>query len=86
LRWIAARVSGAATGRDTPLGIMPADGELDTSGLGLSDEAVRELFAVDRDAWLEEARDREAFLGSFGSRTPEALLRQNRDLTARIQA
>ncbi|WP_437514745.1 phosphoenolpyruvate carboxykinase (GTP) [Sorangium sp. So ce1099] len=86
LRWIAARVSGAATGRDTPLGIMPADGELDTSGLGLTDEAMRELFALDRDAWLEEAREREAFLGSFGSRTPEALLRQNRDLTARIQA
>ncbi|WP_438029525.1 phosphoenolpyruvate carboxykinase (GTP) [Sorangium sp. So ce233] len=86
LRWIAARVSGAAKGRDTPLGIMPADGELDTSGLDVSDEALRELFAVDRDAWLEEARDREAFLTSFGARMPEALLRQNRDLAARMQA
>ncbi|WP_437970878.1 phosphoenolpyruvate carboxykinase (GTP) [Sorangium sp. So ce260] len=86
LRWIHARVSGQAQGRETPVGIMPADGELDTSGLDLNDEAMRELFAIDRAAWLEEARDREAFLESFGARIPEALLRQNRDLMARMQA
>ncbi|WP_437329762.1 phosphoenolpyruvate carboxykinase (GTP) [Sorangium sp. So ce381] len=86
LRWIVARVRGEAKGRDTAVGIMPADGELDTSGLGVNDEAMRELFAIDRDAWLEEARDREAFLESFGSRMPEALLRQNRDLMARMRA
>ncbi|WP_437593277.1 phosphoenolpyruvate carboxykinase (GTP) [Sorangium sp. So ce1000] len=86
LRWVAARVRGEAKGRDTPVGIMPTDGELDTSGLGVNDEAMRELFAIDRDAWLEEARDREAFLESFGSRMPEALLRQNRDLMARMRA
>ncbi|WP_437552859.1 phosphoenolpyruvate carboxykinase (GTP) [Sorangium sp. So ce367] len=86
LRWIVARVRGEAKGHDTAVGIMPTDGELDTSGLGVNDEAMRELFAIDRDAWLEEARDREAFLESFGSRMPEALLRQNRDLMARIRA
>ncbi|WP_437819024.1 phosphoenolpyruvate carboxykinase (GTP) [Sorangium sp. So ce1078] len=86
LRWIHARVTGQAQGRETPVGIMPADGELDTSGLDLNDEAMRELFAIDRAAWLEEARDREAFLESFGARIPEALLRQNRDLMARMQA
>ncbi|KYF53336.1 hypothetical protein BE04_43860 [Sorangium cellulosum] len=86
LRWIHGRVSGKAQGRETPVGIMPADGELDTSGLDLNAEAMRELFAIDRDAWLEEARDREAFLESFGARVPEALLRQNRDLVARMQA
>jgi phosphoenolpyruvate carboxykinase (GTP) len=86
LRWIVARVRGEAKGHDTAVGIMPTDGELDTSGLGVNDEAMRELFAIDRDAWLEEARDREAFLESFGSRMPEALLRQNRELMARIRA
>ncbi|WP_437320536.1 phosphoenolpyruvate carboxykinase (GTP) [Sorangium sp. So ce385] len=86
LRWIHGRVNGKAQGRETPVGIMPADGELDTSGLDLNAEAMRELFAIDRDAWLEEARDREAFLESFGARIPEALLRQNRDLVARMQA
>ncbi|WP_437681354.1 phosphoenolpyruvate carboxykinase (GTP) [Sorangium sp. So ce131] len=86
LRWIAARVRGDATGRDTPIGIMPADGELDTSGLDVNDEAMRELFAVDPDAWLEEARERAAFLESFGARMPEALLQQNRDLAARMRS
>ncbi|WP_437802229.1 phosphoenolpyruvate carboxykinase (GTP) [Sorangium sp. So ce693] len=86
LRWIVARVRGEAKGRDTAVGIMPADGELDTSGLGVNDETMRELFAIDRDAWLEEGRDREAFLESFGARMPEALLRQNRDLMARMRA
>lgn len=86
LRWIAARVRGTAKGREAPLGIMPADGELDTNGLAIGEEALRELFSIERDAWQEEARDREEFLRSFGARMPEALLRQNQDLSARMRA
>ena len=84
LRWVHDRVHGAAEGRDTPIGIMPADGEIDTSGLDVTAEAMRELFEIDRDAWLEEAQDRERFLTELGDRTPEGLLRQNADLRARL--
>ncbi len=47
---------------------------------------MSDLFSVDREAWLAEARDQEEFLKSFGERIPPGLLRQHRDLKARLSA
>jgi phosphoenolpyruvate carboxykinase (GTP) len=86
LRWIHGRVHGTAAGVSTPLGIQPAEGAIDTSGLDVSAEAMRELMSVDRAAWLHEARDQEEFLKTFGSRMPGPIWKQLGMLTARLQA
>jgi phosphoenolpyruvate carboxykinase (GTP) len=86
LRWIIGRVSGTAAGRETPIGILPPDGTIDTGGLEVSAAAMKELFHIDRDAWIQESEEREAFLAEFGDRMPEALRRQNRELRRRIGA
>jgi GTP-dependent phosphoenolpyruvate carboxykinase len=36
-----------------------------------------ELFSIDRAAWLDEVKDQEVFLKSFGEHTPEALWQQH---------
>jgi phosphoenolpyruvate carboxykinase (GTP) len=84
LRWIHDRVLGKAAGKVTPLGILPAEGEIDTSGLEVTPRAMEELLAVDRAAWLDEVRDQEEFLRTFGTHTPERLWQQVRDLKARL--
>jgi phosphoenolpyruvate carboxykinase (GTP) len=84
LRWIHGRVHGTAEGRATPIGIMPTEGAIDTTGLDLAPSVMTELMSIDHDAWLEEARDQEAFLKSFGEHTPEAVWRQHAALTARL--
>jgi phosphoenolpyruvate carboxykinase (GTP) len=85
LRWMHDRIHGIAKGRETSIGILPEDGELDTSGLGLEPQAMRELFSVDRDAWLEDLGDQEKFFGSFGSRMPEGIWRQHHGLRERLK-
>ena len=84
LRWIVGRVKGTAAARRTPIGDVPAEGALDLGGLDLAPEALRELFRVDRDGWLDEVKDREAFLRTFGDRTPPDLLAENRSLGERL--
>jgi phosphoenolpyruvate carboxykinase (GTP) len=84
LRWIHGRVNGTAAAREAPIGLLPAEGAIDTSGLDLPPGAMSELSAVDRDAWREEARDQEAFLKSFGAHTPPGLWKQHADLQARL--
>ena len=73
LRWVHDRIHGVAKGRQTSLGIFPADGEIDTVGSSLSAGAMKELFAIDRDEWLEDLSDQEAFFNSFEGRIPEEI-------------
>jgi len=40
--------------------------------------------SVDRAAWLEEARDQEAFLQSFGEKLPEGIRRQHAALITHL--
>ncbi|MFN2431701.1 MAG: phosphoenolpyruvate carboxykinase (GTP) [Gemmatimonadota bacterium] len=84
LRWILARVRGEVEGRESPIGILPADGEIDTTGLDVSPETMRELLSIDAEAWAAELAEQEKFLKEFGDRVPDVLWRQHRDLRRRL--
>jgi phosphoenolpyruvate carboxykinase (GTP) len=76
LEWILERVDGQVAAKDSPLGLLPHDGALNTEGLDISDADLAELFAIDRDSWLIEADDTEEFFASFDGRVPDAVTRQ----------
>ncbi|WTM65586.1 phosphoenolpyruvate carboxykinase (GTP) [Humidisolicoccus flavus] len=76
LEWIAARVHGTGFGVESPLGILPAHGSINTDDLDISEATMRELFAIDEDAWLAECDDIASFYERFGDRLPEGLHRQ----------
>jgi phosphoenolpyruvate carboxykinase (GTP) len=85
LRWIHGRVHGTAEGRDSSIGILPAEGAIDTEGLAVSPDAMRELLSIDRAAWATEAKDQLEFLKTFGDHAPPALLEQNAGLRRRLE-
>jgi phosphoenolpyruvate carboxykinase (GTP) len=84
LAWILDRVDGRVAAHHSPLGLTPRDGDIDLDGLDLSESDWAELFAVDRDAWLSEARDAELFFSRFGERLPAAMSRQLDELRNRL--
>jgi phosphoenolpyruvate carboxykinase (GTP) len=84
LKWIVERVEGAADARETPIGLLPADGALDLSGLTLSDARKDLLLDVDNDVWREEARLSRDYLATFGDRLPPALWREQEKLEKRL--
>jgi phosphoenolpyruvate carboxykinase (GTP) len=84
LRWIHGRVQGTAAGRDSAIGILPAEGAIDVSGLDVSEQAMGELLRVDREAWLAEAHEQEGFLADFSDRLPEGIRRQHGALISRL--
>jgi len=86
LKWIVERLEGRAEAKDTPVGRLPADGALDTSGLDLSPEALALLLSVDLDTWREEAGLIPAFYEKFGDRLPPQLWVQLGALESRLQA
>jgi len=84
LAWILDRVDGSADGVESPLGVIPARGDLDTSGLGLSDENWRELFEIDSDVWGREADGVASFFATFAGRVPAALEEELGGLRSRL--
>ncbi|MCG2798175.1 MAG: phosphoenolpyruvate carboxykinase (GTP), partial [Cellulomonas sp.] len=84
--WALDRIEGSATGVENPIGIIPAPGELDLTGLELPEGALDELFRVDPAAWLAESDLTEEYFAKFGDKVPAALRDQLAGLRERLRA
>jgi phosphoenolpyruvate carboxykinase (GTP) len=75
LRWIIDRCEGRAGAVETPIGYLPdqADGGIDTTGLDISDEAMRTLTSVDVEHWRSENAHFADYLDGYGKHVPPAL-------------
>jgi len=86
LEWILERVDGQVAASESPLGLLPRDGDLNIEGLNLSDATMKQLFAIDSDSWLAEADATEKFFATFDGRVPAAVTRQLEQLKTRLQS
>jgi len=84
LKWIVERLEGRAEGVETPIGILPAKGSLDTDGLELSESDLDFLLTVDKEVWREEAALIPGHLDTFGDHTPKELWDEYRALVQRL--
>ncbi|MFF7392178.1 phosphoenolpyruvate carboxykinase (GTP) [Streptomyces scabiei] len=84
LKWIVDRLDGKAEGVETPIGILPAPGALDTEGLDLSSSDLDFLLTVDKEVWREEAALVPEHLNTFGDHTPKELWDEYRALVSRL--
>jgi phosphoenolpyruvate carboxykinase (GTP) len=84
LKWMCERVDGKVGGRETPIGILPQDGDLDLTGLDLPAEDLQELLRVDAAAYRAEVPDMEAHFAQFGDKLPSRLSAQLEALKKRL--
>jgi phosphoenolpyruvate carboxykinase (GTP) len=84
LEWVFNRVAGRANGVETPIGFVPADGELNLDGLDVSDEDLQELMKVDVNDWRAEVPLIREHFASFGDRLPAQLTEAVNDLERRL--
>jgi len=73
LNWIFERIEGTGKAVYSPFGNVPTEDAIDMSGIGLSKEKLKELFAVDKDAGLSEAERIREYFKVFGERLPNEL-------------
>ncbi len=73
LKWIIERCDGGGKAELTPIGYLPTAGALDTAGLDVSDDTMRELLKVDPAAWTKEVQDVKTFFDEYGARMPRAM-------------
>ncbi len=84
LKWMCERVAGAVEAEKTPIGLLPKEGALDTAGLELSPQEMKELLEIDVEAWKNELPDIEQHFAQFGTRLPERLKKQLEEFRKRL--
>ncbi len=84
LEWVFRRCDGQADAVETPIGNVPAEGALNTEGLELSDETLRELLNPDLSALGQELPQVREHLDRFGDRLPAPLRSQLEALEQRL--
>ncbi|HEX2706182.1 MAG TPA: phosphoenolpyruvate carboxykinase (GTP) [Candidatus Lustribacter sp.] len=86
LKWVFERLEGVAEAVETPVGLVPAPGALDTTGLDMSDEDVAKALAVNTEDWLKEIPLIEEWFAKFGDKLPAQLRAELDGLKERLGA
>jgi phosphoenolpyruvate carboxykinase (GTP) len=84
LEWVFRRCDGEGETVETPLGLLPAQGELNTEGLKIDDAALSELLSVDPEALRGQLPQVEEFLAKFGDRLANEISGQLEALKQRL--
>ncbi len=84
LAWVFERVSGRGEAVETPIGLVPAPGAIDTSGTSVSEADMDELLRVDVDGWRAEVPLIREHFAQFGDRLPKELAAAVDDLERRL--
>lgn len=85
LAWIFERCAGRGEARETPIGLLPAPGQLPVEGLALPGGHLEELLGFRREDWLAELPRIAAHFERFGARLPDELRGQLQALSERLQ-
>jgi phosphoenolpyruvate carboxykinase (GTP) len=86
LEWVFRRCGGEAEATETPIGLVPAPGALDTEGLDLSEDAVARLLEVDPEEWRAQLPQVHEHFARFGDALPQPLRRQLEALEERLSS
>ena len=86
LEWMFRRCDGEGEVEETPIGLLPAPGDLDTTGLAMQAGDLAELLRVDRQAILAEMPQFLEHYARFGDRLPAELAEQLATMGRRLGA
>jgi phosphoenolpyruvate carboxykinase (GTP) len=86
LEWVFRRCNGEGETVDSALGMLPAEGDINTDGLEISAEAMSDLLTVDEEALKAQLPQVEEHLAKFGDDLPGAVRSQFGALKQRLGA
>ena len=84
LAWVFERCDDQAGAQETPIGLVPAEGALDTAGLDVTQDDMAKLLAVDPEEWVAQLPRLKEHYAIFGDRLPPELRDQLATLEERL--
>jgi len=84
LKWMCDRVEGKVDAVETPIGLMPKEGDLTLDGLDIPADDWAELMKVDTDLFKATLADAKVYLAKFGDKLPARMTEQLNALEVRL--
>jgi phosphoenolpyruvate carboxykinase (GTP) len=84
LEWVFRRCDGTADAIETAIGLLPAEGAINTEGLNIDEGAMRELLSVDEDLVRQQLPQLKEHLATFGDKLPAHIAAQLEALESRL--
>jgi phosphoenolpyruvate carboxykinase (GTP) len=84
LEWVFRRCDGDGETVETPIGLVPRSGELNTEGADVTEEQMNELLTVDPAVVAEQLPQAREFLDKFGDGLPAEIRSQLEALESRL--
>ena len=85
LLWILDRCAGKADAVDSAIGYLPKPEDIDTEGLDISTDTMKDLLTVDTESWLADLDSIKAFYDKIGDTMPQGLLDELATLEANLK-
>jgi len=81
IQWILGRCEGAVDAVESPIGFIPRAEDIDISGIdyeyapgkAFGAEELADILSIDRDIWLEDVKNIDAFYATLGEKLPAEL-------------
>jgi phosphoenolpyruvate carboxykinase (GTP) len=84
LEWVCRRVDGEGETVETPIGLVPAEGEINTEDLDVSADAMKTLLTVEPEDLKAQLPQVEEHLARFGDKLPAEITEQLDSLKKRL--
>jgi len=84
IEWILARCEGRGNAVKTAIGHLPAPGAINTEGLDVSPEAMKDLTTVDKVAWKAELGSISDYFAQYGKHFPSELTAELKRIDASL--
>ena len=85
LKWVLERAHGRTNAQETLLGWVPVKGDLDLTGLDVSEEKVEQANRIDLGEWQLELEDQKEWFDKLGKTLPPQLALQREILLAAVK-
>ena len=76
LKWVIDRAFGRIGGRETPVGWVPREGDIDLSGCDVESRKFEKATAIDPQEWVAELESQQEWFDKIGASMPRALVTQ----------
>ncbi|MDB5108807.1 MAG: Phosphoenolpyruvate carboxylase, partial [Candidatus Binatus sp.] len=86
LKWMLDRIHGRVKGKETPVGIVPDEGELNLKGLDIGADTVREATTVRPEEWKAELASAGEFFAQIEPTMPRELKERREKILASLDA
>jgi phosphoenolpyruvate carboxykinase (GTP) len=84
LKWMCERIDGKVGARETAVGLLPNEKDLDLSGLNIPAAELADLLRIDADGWKAEIPEIEQYLATAEPRLPARMKAQVAEIRKRL--